>query len=120
MMTSWSPDDLALLADQQSLVLAVGDEGQDGVEIGMVLVDDELYVRSYKGPSSRWYQAARALGRGRIHVAEVTRDVVLYTGDRGPVERIDEAFSAKYGAAAAGLVAADSARDATIRIAPAL
>lgn len=118
-MTAWSPDDLALLADRQSLVLTAGDDGQDGVEIGMVLVAGELYVRAYSGPRSRWYRAAREHGRGRIRIGDVGREVVLHTGDPGPADRIDEAFRAKYGAAAAGMVAAPSAREATIRIAPA-
>lgn len=114
--TSWSADDLALLADRPSLVLAIGDEVQDGVEVGMVLADGQLYVRAYKGPRSRWYQASRRHGRGRIRIGEVVRDVILHTGDPGPVEQIDEAFVAKYGPAAAGLVASVAAREATIRI----
>jgi hypothetical protein len=68
---------------------------------------------------SAWYQAARTHGRGRVTVAGTTRDVVLHTdGQDFPAGRIDEAFTAKYGPAAA-LVAADAARAATIRISPA-
>lgn len=116
MTTSWSAKDLALLANRQSLILAIGDEVQDGVEIGMVLVEGQLYVRAYKGPRSRWYQAARRHGRGRIDIGDAVRDVILRTGDPGPAQQIDEAFVAKYGAAAAGLVASVPAREATIRI----
>ena len=116
---SWTPDDLALLAGRQSLVLTVGDDDADEVEIGMVVVDDQLYVRAYRGPSSRWYQAAREHGRGRIRIDEVVRDVTLHTDDPGPLERIDQAFIAKYGTAAAGLVTSTAAREATMRVASA-
>ncbi|WP_344659488.1 DUF2255 family protein [Catenulispora subtropica] len=118
----WNPDDLALLACRSSLVLTVGDEARNGVEIGMAVADGQLYVRAYRGPASRWYQAARTHPRGRIRLGDVTRDVVLHTGEPGPAERaerIDQAFIGKYGAVAAGLVAADAAREATIRITPA-
>ncbi|WP_370369409.1 DUF2255 family protein [Catenulispora sp. GP43] len=117
--TSWTPDELALLAGRQSLILTVGDEASDEVEIGMVVVDDQLYVRAYSGPRSRWYQASREHGRGRIRIDDVVRDVTLHTDDPGPLEQIDQAFIAKYGTAAAGLVTSTAAREATIRIASA-
>jgi hypothetical protein len=116
---NWTPDELALLAGRQSLVLIVGDEASDEVEIGMVVVDDQLYVRAYRGPQSRWYQASRKHGRGRIRIDEVVRDVTLHTDDPGPLDQIDQAFIAKYGTAAAGLVTSTAAREATIRIASA-
>ncbi|GAA2043945.1 hypothetical protein GCM10009839_54200 [Catenulispora yoronensis] len=146
--SAWTPDELRLLANHESLVLTVGPTGGDGptlgvgstfgvgptlgaearesVEIGMVLVDAQLFVRAYRGTGSRWYQAARKFGRGQIRVGETTRDVVLHTSGSGLGEEpdpdaatgqaVDAAFVAKYGAAAAGLVASAPAREATILI----
>ena len=37
-MTAWTPGELAVLTDSGSLNLSVGDDGQPGVEIGMVVV----------------------------------------------------------------------------------
>ncbi|MFB7225117.1 hypothetical protein [Streptomyces sp. NPDC056227] len=34
-MTTWTPEDLALLTGSESLVLTAGDDGHPGVEIGV-------------------------------------------------------------------------------------
>jgi hypothetical protein len=113
-MTTWTPEDLALLAGSESLLLTAGDDGHPSVEIGMVLVGGELYVRAYQGVHSRWYQAAQKHSQGQIQVGTVTRDVLLETCDTGPASEIDAAYRNKYGQAAGAL----AARPATIRIAP--
>ncbi|MGW0515506.1 DUF2255 family protein [Streptomyces olivaceoviridis] len=118
-MTAWTAEDQALLAETYALTLTAGDDGHDGVEIGMVVVDGELYVRAYRGVRSRWYQAARDRGHGRIQVAGVTRDVLLHTRDLDLAAGLDAAFRAKYGPLADALVASPQARAATIRIDPA-
>ncbi len=118
-MTTWKPEDQNLLSEAYSLVLTVGDGSHPGVEIGMVVVDGELYVRAYRGVHSRWYRAAREHGNGRIQVAAVTRDVLLETHGLEPSAEIDAAFRDKYGRPADALMASTEARAATIRIAPA-
>ncbi|MEV6740330.1 DUF2255 family protein [Streptomyces sp. NPDC051104] len=118
-MTTWTPEDLALLTASESLVLTAGDDGHPGVEIGMVLVRGELYVRAYRGVRSRWYQAAQKHSHGQIRVGAVTRDVLLETRDTRPAYEIDAAYRNKYGQAAGALVASPAAHAATIRIDPA-
>ncbi|MET7695222.1 DUF2255 family protein [Streptomyces sp. NPDC005483] len=118
-MTTWTPEDRTLLSETYSLVLAAGDTGHPGVEIGMVVVDGALYVRAYRGVDSRWYRAAREHGYGTIRVGAVRRDVLLTTGGIEPSEGLDAAFRAKYGPVAEALVASPEARAATIRIDPA-
>jgi hypothetical protein len=41
------------------------------VPIWVVRVGDDLYVRSYHGPSGSWYRRARRNGSGRIRVGGV-------------------------------------------------
>ncbi|GGJ23054.1 DUF2255 family protein [Streptomyces brasiliensis] len=118
-MTTWTSEDLALLAGAESLVMTAGDDGHPGVEIGMVLVGGELYVRAHRGVRSRWYQAAQKHGHGQIRVGAVTRDVLLETCDSGPAFEIDAAYRNKYGQAAGALAASSAAYAATIRIDPA-
>ncbi|MFE7392750.1 DUF2255 family protein [Streptomyces sp. NPDC057582] len=118
-MTTWTPEELALLTGSESLVLTAGDDGHPGVEIGMVLVRGELYVRAYRGGRSRWYQAAQKHSHGQIRVGTVTRDVLLETRGTRPASEIDAAYRNKYGQAAGPLAASPAAHTATIRIDPA-
>ncbi|CAG6390696.1 DUF2255 family protein [Streptomyces cocklensis] len=118
-MNTWTADDRDLLSTAGSLVLTAGSGDRPGVEVGMVVVDGGLYVRAYRGVRSRWYQAAREHGHGRIQLGSVTCDVLLATGDVEPAAGLDAAFRAKYGAAAEAFVTGPQARAATIRIDPA-
>jgi hypothetical protein len=126
-MTTWTSADLALLADRQSLVLAVADADHPGVEVGMVLVRGELYVRAHRGTASRWYRAARDHGHGRVRVGGATRHVRLDTSateiaaapTAAPATEIAAAFRDKYGEPAAALLTGPQARAATIPIEPA-
>jgi hypothetical protein len=117
-VTAWTPEDLALLTASESLVLTAGEKGYPSVEIGMVLVRGELYVRAYRGVRSRWYQAAQEHGHGRIRVGAVTRDVLLDGRVLSSADDIDAAYLAKYGQAASGIVASPTAHAATIRMDP--
>ncbi|MBZ9645564.1 DUF2255 family protein [Streptomyces sp. PSKA30] len=118
-MTTWAPEDQTLLSETYSLVLTAGDGDRPGVEIGMVVVDGELYVRAYRGVRSRWYRAAREHGHGTIQVGGVTRDVLLTTRDLEPPAGLDAAFRGKYGPVADALVARPETHAATIRVDPA-
>jgi hypothetical protein len=118
-MTTWTPEDQTLLSETYSLALTAGDGDLPGVELGMVVVDGELYVRAYRGVRSRWYRAAREHGHGRIQVGGVGRDVLLETRGLELPAGIEAAFRGKYGQPAEALVASDEARAATIRIDPA-
>jgi hypothetical protein len=89
-MTGWTPDELTALADASSLRLPVGDGPGQEAELGMVLVHGELYVRAYRGPESRWFQAAQETGRGRIRAGAIARDVLLVPAP-GPADAIDAA-----------------------------
>ena len=116
-MTGWTRDELTVLADASSLRLTAGDGPGPEVELGMVLVHGELYVRAYRGPESLWFQAAQETGRGRIRAGALARDVLLVPAP-GPADAIGAAYRAKYGNTGT-LVASPQALAATLRIDPA-
>jgi hypothetical protein len=116
-VTGWTPDELTVLAGADSLRLTAGHEPGPEVELGMVLVSEELYVRAYRGRQSRWFQAAQETGRGRIRVGAIVRGVLLVPA-AGPAGAVDAAYSDKYGSSST-LVVSPQARAATLRIDPA-
>jgi len=122
LMTAWTEMDIRNLADANSLKLTAGPDLRKVVEIGMVVVDHDLYVRAFRGPSSAWFRAAVTATSGTVAVHGIRRSVTFraVNGELvdGIDDRIDHAFRAKYGDAAP-LVADRRARAATLRIAPA-
>jgi hypothetical protein len=67
--------------------------------IWVVVVDDDAYVRSWRGNRGAWYRRALADGSAAIRVGDRTIDVGLEPGtDEGLNGRVSEAFWEKYGA----------------------
>jgi hypothetical protein len=62
--------------------------------IWAVVVDDEVYVRSYRGERGAWYRRALRDGRMKLEGIDVGVEPVH---DSKLNERISEAFRAKYG-----------------------
>ena len=99
-MSKWSKDELQKIAGTEDLHISPFRE--DGVTYGTptwiwsVVVDDDLYVRAYKGKKSSWYQAAVRQKAGRITAAGMTKEAA-FEPDRGAInDRIDDAYRAKY------------------------
>lgn len=65
--------------------------------IWVVRVDDDLYVRSWNGPTGSWYRAATASGAGRIRIDAVDHDVRFRPADDIDPARVDAAYREKYG-----------------------
>lgn len=87
--------------------------------IWSVIVDEALYVRAYNGQKSRWYQAALRQKTGRITAAGITKDVAFEPVDGAILERIDNAYKAKYkGSEYLGAMIAARARSATVNVVP--
>ena len=66
--------------------------------IWVVAVNDDLYVRSWKGEDGIWYRRARRHGAGAI-IASGRQHQVRFTAiaDPGINAQIDEAYRSKYG-----------------------
>ena len=116
----WTAATQAVLRDAFSLHLSAGPAGPDApeVEVGMVLVDGELYVRSQRGTTSQWYRAAIRHGEGRVRVAGKTVAVRFEPAAPEAAAAVDAAYRSRYGASASFAVGR-TARAATLRISPA-
>jgi hypothetical protein len=120
-MNNWPDDELRRIADTDALHISPLRE--DGVTYGTptwiwsVVVDGGLYVRGYNGQKSRWYQAAIRQKAGRIHAADLTKDVSFEAVDGRINDRIDEAYRAKYATSSyLKPMISGRARAATVRI----
>jgi len=91
----------------------------ESVEVGMVVVRGTLYVRAHRGPSSAWYQAAVAAGRGWIRAGSLTLPVAFSTVDGLWTAEIDAAYARKYAdASPVAFVLTRAAQQATLAVAP--
>jgi hypothetical protein len=93
------------------------------VPIWVVRVGDQLYVRSYRGPSGGWYRRARVSGNGRIRSGG-DEFRVRFSAVAAPELRaqIDEAYRVKYGHYGSSLVTtmtSDSVAATTLQLQPA-
>jgi hypothetical protein len=87
--------------------------------IWVVRVGDDLYVRSYRGPSGGWYRAALASKEGRIEAGGVERDVSFEDPPGDVLERVDDAYRAKYGHSSyVDAMLAPQAQATTLRLVP--
>ncbi|KLT67070.1 DUF2255 family protein [Pedobacter sp. BMA] len=97
---------------------------EDGVTYGTptwiweVIVEGDLYVRAYHGVSSRWYQAALKQKAGRIHAAEMIKDVSFEPVSENNLNlKIDQAYQSKYSKSPYMThMINDGARSATVKI----
>ncbi len=120
---TWPKDELHRIAAADDLHIAPFRE--DGTTYGTptwiwsVAVGEDLYVRAYNGPASRWYKAALRQKAGRITAAGMTKEVTFEPVD-GPInDRIDDAYRAKYRSSPyLGAMIGARARSATVRITP--
>jgi hypothetical protein len=90
-MPSLRPDAIAMLDSTREVHVATPTKR---LPIWAVVVDDEAYVRSYRGERGAWYR--RAVREGRVEIEGVEARV---EPERDPElnERISDAFRAKYG-----------------------
>ncbi len=79
-------------------------------------VDDNLYIRSYRGAEGGWYRAARRSGRGRVNAA-AGYDVVLEPAPDVDQAAVDAAYRAKYGRSSyVDAMVTDAAAATTLRL----
>jgi hypothetical protein len=122
-MSTWPKNELSKIAGTDDLHISpLREDGKTHgtpTWIWSVIVDEALYVRAYNGQKSRWYQAALRQKTARITAAGITQDVAFEPVDGAILERIDNAYKAKYkGSEYLGAMIAARARSATVNVVP--
>jgi len=98
-MNEWSPAELDTIAAADEL--AIASSRPDGTTepyttVWVVRVGNDLYVRSYRGRSSRWFRHAMQRHQGRIRVGGIERDVSFEEPDVVDYHAIYDAYRSKY------------------------
>lgn len=101
-MTAWTATKLKAFTTADDM--RVSPFYEDGKTYGTptwiwsVVVGQHLYVRAWNGQHSRWYQAAKSQGAGRIHLADQDFEVayVPVTTDDALTAAINQAYENKY------------------------
>jgi hypothetical protein len=120
-MTPWTPQELAAIGGVGQVEITPLDDGHRSradTPIWIVRHDDDLFIRSYRGPAGSWYRAARRSGHARIRAAGTEHDVTLTPHDSDRAV-IDDAYRAKYGRSVyVDAMVADAAAATTLKLAP--
>lgn len=100
-MNAWTKEELNKISNAEELEIAP--RQPDGtlrkpLPVWVVRVNDNLYVRSYRGRAGAWFRAAQVTHEGRIRAGGVEKEVVfIEESDPATNDRIDAAYRAKYG-----------------------
>ena len=123
-MAGWTKDELEKIAAAEELEIAP--RRRDGTlrrptTIWVVRVGDELYVRSWRGPTGSWFRAAQHTHEGRISAGGVEKDVRFVEAGDDVNDAVDGAYRSKYSRYAASYVepmVRPEARATTLRLVP--
>ena len=124
-MSRWTRDEVAAIGGADELEIAPYSEDRSlrpYTTIWVVRIDDDLYVRAYRGRDRGWFRRALQRREGRIRAGGVERDVTFEDPDPGVNPAIDHAYQAKYaryGDAYVKPMIGPDAIAATFRIVPA-
>lgn len=98
-MATWSKDELDTIAAAEELEVAPA--RGDGTlrrptTVWVVRLGDDLYVRSWRGPTGRWFRDAQQTHEGHIRAGGVDKDVTFVDADETLNDQIDAAYRTKY------------------------
>jgi hypothetical protein len=99
-MSSWSQEDLDRVGSADEVDIApVRPDGtlRPYATIWVVRAQDDLYVRSYRGPAGAWYRTAQQTHAARLRAAGTESGVTLEDAFGADAGTIDEVYRAKYG-----------------------
>jgi hypothetical protein len=96
---SFATDDLRRLAAEEEVEIET--QAPDGpvhrTTIWVVVDGDETFIRSYRGPTARWYREALANPGVALHVdGRRLSATAIPATDPDSIERVSAAFWAKY------------------------
>jgi hypothetical protein len=120
---SFDTDDLARLAAAQEVEIETQapDCPAHRTIVWVVVDGDEAFIRSYRGPTARWYREALANPAVAVHVdARRLNATAIAATDPDSIERVSAGFWAKYPADPATRAMVDPANlPTTLRLEPA-
>lgn len=123
MTETWTGDELSAIASARELeIQSLRPDGtlRKPVTIWVVRQQDDLYVRSWRGPESAWFRSVHDRHEGHIRAGGVDKDVTFVETHEKPVNAaIDVAYRAKYGDSRfATPMVTEPARSTTLRLVP--
>lgn len=100
-MTGWRADELMAISAAETVQIAPDQE--DGARgrattIWVVRVGNDLYIRSYSGPTASWYRRALRGRRGTIRARTLEQRVRFDDAEADVQPQIDAAYQTKYAA----------------------
>ena len=125
-MSEWSDGELSVIGTADEIHIAPDRADHTpgpAVPIWVVRVGDDLYVRSYRGPSGSWYRRAKRNGSGRVRVGGIDHAVRFTSADPTVRTQVDDAYRAKYGRYGNGYVRpmiSDTVAETTLQLQPAI
>lgn len=103
----WSHDQLQDLAGTVEMSISaphIGETPRTWLPIWVVVVEDEVFVRTWRRRRTGWYGRAVELGQAWIRISgEPIRVIVTDVGSRDS-DTVDHAYRTKYGAGASTMV----------------
>ena len=99
-MIIWTNDELSKMGTADELEIAprrCNGTLRNPVTIWVVHVDNDLYVRSYRGANGVWFRAAQVHHEGYIRAGGIGKDVTFVVENDPRInDQIDAAYRAKY------------------------
>jgi hypothetical protein len=124
-MTEWTSEELNKIGTAEELEIAPlrGDGTlRNPVTIWVVRVNNNLYVRSYRGHAGAWFRATKVRQEGRIRAGGVEKDVTFVDESDPEInDQIDVVYRSKYRRYSASYVdpmVTPEVRSTTIKLVP--
>jgi hypothetical protein len=98
-MASFSPDVLQRIhrTDEIDIETTRRDGTLRRTTIWIMVVDDQVFIRSVRGPDGAWYKAVQRDPAVRVHAdGQVLNTVASHVTDASVIARVSQAVSEKY------------------------
>jgi len=96
-MAQFDPATLSTLRTKREIGIRASRPKDRSVIIWVVVVNDDVFIRSVRGPSGLWFAAAKADGRATLEVGDQRTPVrVTLVTDPATIEAVSQAFLTKY------------------------